>query len=328
MKKVYFFWFALLLNASFAFSQEDYPWNYTLEVFSQPYEKITYDTLGDYEWWEYWDAADDWFLNIGFTYEVMDVSVDELEFWHGDLIFVEPYDKVFISFGLALVDRGFISLTMPETYLLAQTTGELGDRVFIIEYDNAGILLGDSSEYVNVQIRLYEADNSLELHYGPCHVLPESYEDDGWEGPYIGFEDYVYANGVEGDELLFSLNGDPLAPEVVRSVYDQTGLVGTPPEGTVYRFTPAPPVSTDEVLTAPVSAWFAGTAIHLVSKELPLYDSYMLSDLQGRTLLRGHLPEGDTQSYDLALPAGLGRGMYLVTLQSKWGLRTTKVVID
>ena len=328
-----YFTFILFVSFSTTFcddllrAQSNPPWDYNLEVFSQPFEQITQDTLGDYEWWEYWNSADNWFLDIGFSFEVMGEVVDELEFWEGDLIFVQPQEKYFVCFGPALIDRGQKLGTLSATHLLAQIIGDPGERVFIIGLDNAGILGGDSSEYVNFQVRLYEEDNSLELHYGPTYVLPESYEEDGWDGPYIGFEDYVYANGVEGDEYLFSLNEDPLNPTITHSIYDQVGLFGTPPEGTVYRFVPVPVSGVEEFSFAPLSAWWTGGGIKVVSRDLPLFDSYELCDFQGRVLARGDLPEGGRESVHLSVPSALSPGLYALTLRGEEGLLTKKVFV-
>ncbi len=331
MKKMYYVVLMFCLFTHVRILAQAPFWDYDLQVFNQPFEQITYDTLGDYdESWELWDPEGDWLLDLGFTFEVMDIAVDQFEFWDGDLVFQQPYDKLFVTFGFGLQDRGLFvngNIPMRATHLLAHVEGEPGNRVFILGLDNAGILGGDSLEFINFQVRLYEADNALELHYGPCYVRPETYQELNWNGPYIEFADYAYANGVEGEEYLFSLNGDPEDPIITNNVDDQTGLIGTPPEGTVYRFVPLT-VSTNEVLQRPVSVWFTGAALRVVSKDLPLYDSYALSDLQGRVLLRGDLPEGDAQHYELALPSSLGSGMYLLSLHSQWGVSTRKVWVQ
>ena len=54
-----------------------------------------------------------------------------------------------------------------------QTEGVPGEQVFTIEWANAGMYdevfdsSGSSLSYVNLQVRLFEADNSIEYHYGP-----------------------------------------------------------------------------------------------------------------------------------------------------------------
>ncbi len=322
---LFLFSFAIRFNQPLC-AQDSPPWDYTLEVFSQPYVPITQDTLGDYEWWELWQASNDWFLDLGFSFEVMDEVITELEFWEGDLIFVYPQEKFFVSFGPALVDRGLNLQSLPATHLLAQTTGDPGEQVFIVQLDNGGIFAGDSSEYINFQVRLYEQDHSLELHYGANYILPETYQADGWEGPHIGFEDYVYANGVDGEEYLFSLNGDPLSPTVVHSIYDQTGLIGTPPEGTVYRFVPVV-VGVEEPDLAPLSAWWTGDGLKVVSRDLPLFDSYVLCDVQARVLASGNLPEDRGESVHLPVGADLPLGLYLLHLRGPEQWRTKKVFV-
>ena len=325
---------ALLLSfflfSPIGLSAQDVNWAYTHETFVEPYVQITQDTLGDYEWWEYWEAINDWFLDIGFSFEVMDEVVDELEFWDDYLIFVQPQEKYFVPSNLSFIDRGIKLQTLPLTHMLMQVQGDVGERIFILELDNAGIFAGDSSEYVNMQIRLYEADNSIEVQYGPCFILPETYESDEATGPILGFMDATVPNG-EDYPALYVIGGDVLNPmgytQADSGSVDYTGLFGTPPEGTVYRFVPVPVSGVEEFSFAPLSAWWTGGGIKVVSRDLPLFDSYELCDFQGRVLAQGDLPEGGRESIRLSVPSALSPGLYALTLRGEEGLLTKKVFV-
>ncbi len=314
----------------FAHAQDSFNWSYNFEVFQQPFEQITEDTFVGYGNIDYWEPLEGLPLELGFSWEVMGEVIDELEFWNGLLIFFQPQQKFFYCNATSLIDRGILLNTFSLTVVLAQTTGEVGHRVFTLGLDNAGVFGVDDSEYINYQVRIYEEDNAIELHFGDALVFPESYEELGVQGEILGFFQLIEENAEDVYKFAY-LTGDPLNPSLattLEDIADTNSLIGTPPPGTVYRFTPVESVATEEVLSAPVSAWFTGSGIRLVSRELSLYDSYLISDLQGRVLLQGDLPKGDAQSYELNLPSSLSAGMYLVSLRSRQGVKTKKVVVD
>jgi len=122
--------------------------------------------------------------------------------------------------------------------------GNASNRVIKIEYKNVGFW-GDTTEndYMDFQVWLYENDNSIEYRYGPNSINnpTESYE--GRTGPMVLFYPSVNViNSGSFNEDGYFLMDDPVNPTVIvandNTPEPQNTIVGTIPEGTVYRFDP------------------------------------------------------------------------------------------
>ena len=66
------------------------------------------------------------------------------------------------------------SLGLDPSIIRWQTSGAPGEQVFTIEWANAGFYeeIEDSmsTSFVNLQVRLFEADGAIEFHYGPSSL--------------------------------------------------------------------------------------------------------------------------------------------------------------
>ena len=245
-----------LFSCTLLFSQ-----TYDLEVRQGVYEsleKSTSVTNG-----QVWDDLD-YVIPIGFDFPFYNITMDTL-FSGGDIIFFNVSDEsnagdslfsAVIPMVADIIDLGYASgEALSNISYLVQ--GVQGDRILKIEWSNVGFynsLYSDASDFMNMQLWLYEANGTFELHFGnsdianPFDIFLEN------SGPVIGLVgDFSQENG-EFTEFLV-LEGDPENPNVVfldedsyEYFYYEYALDTMPASGTIYSFNRiAPPVSTDEI---------------------------------------------------------------------------------
>lgn len=155
----------------------------------------------------------------------------------------------FFVFGADLIDRGYQDtlLRSPITY---KTTGAAGHRVFTIEWKNAGFyrqyfFTGDTTDFVNFQMRLYEDDQSIEYHYGPSNITQPELDYDS-TGAFVGLiEKLVFETDASAGESIL-LTGNPANPTST-PVYQPIFLNGTIPANTLYRFERIPTAVDDPI---------------------------------------------------------------------------------
>jgi hypothetical protein len=214
---------------------------YTLSVETAPYQPLQGGTALVSDVW------DDPVLNvsIGFPFEFFTETIQELATASGFSyisLAAPPVDDIFslfIIYGTDLVDRGFLDSVLLSP-ISRKVTGSQGSRVFTIEFENAGFYgdlftNGTSTDYVNFQMSLYEANGDIVFHFGPSVITMPELDFSGLSGPVMGLaQDYdAFNDAVNGETLL--LSGDPSDPDVLTS-YQNVNLDGAIPENTLYRF--------------------------------------------------------------------------------------------
>ncbi len=218
-----------------------YSQTYTLSVENAEYQPLQGGTLLVNEEWDNPELN----VSIGFPFEYFNETIQNLAATSGIsyvTLGVPPIDDVFslfIIYGADLVDRGFLDSTFLSP-ISRKVTGSQGSRVFTIEYENAGFYYdlftnGTSTDYVNFQMSLYEANGDIVFHFGPSNVTMPELDFLGQTGPLMGLaQDYdAFHDIVLGETLL--LAGDPASPSVLTN-YQNVYLDGTIPENTLYRF--------------------------------------------------------------------------------------------
>ena len=212
-----------------------------------------------------WDDPE-FSIPIGFVFSLYDTETSELYSNSGSagiLFDVESYDiedetfSAIIPMLVDLIDLGYDSgESLSNISYLVE--GEEGSRICKVEWSNAGffedINYGAGADFVNIQLWLYEEDNSIEFHFGNSDVSnPDSFL--GNTGPAMG----LISNFNNETETIFDeffvLTGDPANPNIVfldedsyDYFYDENALEAMPESGTIYRFARlSPPVSTDEI---------------------------------------------------------------------------------
>jgi hypothetical protein len=213
--------------------------------------------------------------------------------------------------------------------LVYQIEGSQGNRIIKAEWKNATIDGGDTADYVNFQIWLYEANGAMEVHFGPSFIKnPHDFNigngGSNFTGPPVG----VYISSIkpkDNGKVLQSiyLSGDPDNPTIVKT--GLASLKSMPKNGTVYTFTDKNATDVNE--TAPIPSQlkiYPDPAKDYVSLE---YNgcgqpaSISIEDLTGRCLKSiqcGNVSSNQSIQFSTA---DMKPGLYLVKLQN--GVNTT-----
>ena len=146
-----------------------------LEEMYNPLEKATLIDSTSYDYEAGWDDPE-FSVPLGFTFSFLGNEIESLDqIGLGSLMFgmatsQAPLFCGLMPVGFDLADRGIAG--EDPSLIRYQTTGNIGERVFAIEWHNAGlyeeIFESDTVPVssLNFQIWLYETDNSIEFRYG------------------------------------------------------------------------------------------------------------------------------------------------------------------
>ncbi|MEZ4913085.1 MAG: hypothetical protein R2798_03410 [Chitinophagales bacterium] len=184
----------------------------------------------------YWDD-EIYEMPIGFSFEFdgqtySSVFVDT----NGALLFQNPeivgsYLGAFASIAdLAGLSDGSSTIR----YFL---DGQPGNRILIIDWQNAGFYDDTEGFFLNFQIWLYEGTNQIAFHFGENNLTDSAFD--------LFFQDFsgTYITGVSYDTEAYILTGNIVDPFFVyvnteaSDIFSDFGYV--PYAGTVYLFTPA-----------------------------------------------------------------------------------------
>ena len=242
---------ALTLALPFSLTAQNLP--YDLTVLSQPYASLMEATAlspFQYDGDEGWDDPT-FSAPLGFTFDMAGTPITELtQYGVGCLMMGLTFDP---KSGSALL-HGVI----PTNYDLSDrainggepsiiqwsTTGAPGSQIFTIEWANAGLydeVFGPDTvtfSYVNLQVRLFEADNSIEYHYGPSDIAEAiTASEPQVSGLLLSVDTDSYFGNI------VALGGNPSAPDMTLLTalddwYYGPAMSSYPADGTVYRFGP------------------------------------------------------------------------------------------
>lgn len=189
-------------------------------------------------------------IPLGFTYKVGSVSINTIHIYEDGMGGALATNQngggsdVGLLFPIAqdLVDRGFGTSTSLSN-ISYKTEGSVGNRVTIIEWNNAGFFDDLSqNDFINIQVWFYEGTNIMEYRYGPSRVdnPVDSYEE--YPGPLVAFAPRINSNTGIAIETAYLFEGNPENPTVLvfqpGEELNGDSLVGTIPTGTIYRFIP------------------------------------------------------------------------------------------
>lgn len=195
-----------------------------------------------------WDDPD-LSIPIGFSFEFFSRTIQELSLRSNFNIITLSENTItntyslFLLFGADLVDRGLAD-SIHLSPITRKLEGNVGSRVMTVEWENAGFfgeLLsnGTTNDYVNFQMKLYEASGDIVYHFGPSSVTMPGLAYSSQPGPAVGIaEDYDGDFDIVNGEIIL-LSGEPSDPDVNTDYMNYT-LNGTIPENTVYRFSREP----------------------------------------------------------------------------------------
>jgi hypothetical protein len=129
----------------------------------------------------------------------------------------------FVAFGADMVNG-------TKSY---EVTGTAGQRILKLQFKNMNFAHDfNVSDTIDYQVWFFEADNSIEVHFGRSYIqnaVWSYYYNEG--GPYVG----LYQS-VGGGYYRLNLKGNASAP--VADTAAGLRLQGTPVSGQVYRFAP------------------------------------------------------------------------------------------
>lgn len=195
-----------------------------------------------------WDDPE-LFIPIGFSFEFFSRTIQELSLRSNFNIITLSENtlnntySLFLLFGSDLVDRG-LGDSIHLSPITRKLEGNAGSRVMTVEFENAGffgefLTNGTTNDYVNFQMKLYEASGDIVYHFGPNSVTMPGLAYSGQAGTASGIaEDYDGDFDIVNGEIIL-LSGDPSDPDVNTDYMNYT-LNATIPENTVYRFSREP----------------------------------------------------------------------------------------
>lgn len=308
----------LMLSAISAQSQLPYD----LIVLDQPYEALTEATALDSNQFDLgigWDDPE-FSVPLGFDFDFSGQSIsswDQLGL--GTLMMGTSIDDKsglpllhgVIPTGFDVIDRGLVGLD--PSIIRWQTSGAPGEQVFSIEWANAGFYeeLEDSTSisFLNLQVRLFEADGALEFHYGPSVIEDPTLFEPAICGLLLNLDPFSYSADI------YALDGAPSDPNIVSYTaieewYYGAYLLSHPADGTVYRWAPAETTLVTEQMGTQVTAWPNPTGGR-VKVGFDGEHAWSLSDALGREILKGYGRDG----LDLDL-GDLDAGAYLFRLDN------------
>jgi hypothetical protein len=271
-------------------------------------------------------------IPIGFNFEFYTKTINEItlpSFFSIISILDEPSDiaSVFILFGADLVDRGILEGTHLSP-IKTVVTGSPGSRIFTLEFDNAGFyvdlfLNGSSTDFVNLQLKLYEETGDIVYHFGPRLISMPQLEYVGFDGPFMGIaEDFDLAQDVVNGEIIL-LSGDPLDPDVITE-YGEFALGSTIPENTLYRFSREDVSAVTSVSASHEPFYFPNPATDFIYLKAGLTDEVIspveIYSLDGRLVKRF----AETSTCDIS---DLSAGWYELKFKCSAGIRSQKLVV-
>ena len=147
--------------------------------------------------------------------------------------------NVLLMLSAYIVDRGLEadSAISPVTY---KTEGSAGHRIFTLEFENIGFGFGETdngvyTDYINYQLKIYEANGDIEVHVGPYQIDSPELDFEGHAGPSIGLVEAFDFNAGQPNGEICLLDGNPTAPTVITNSI-AAELNWPIPPNTVYKF--------------------------------------------------------------------------------------------
>ena len=325
MKK---FYLSLIVFCLFSF-RTAFGQTYELTVTSAPFQFLQNGTPAVTGVWD--DPG--FTLPLGFQFEFFGESTSTLyaidQFVGGLLAANLDVNSlnILLPFATDLIDRGYDSNT-PMSPITYATTGAAGNRVFTLEYENAGFysgevgLDGNRIDNISLQMRIYEATGNIEVHIGPYDIsnAPLDFEA---PGPQIGFvEDFDFVAGtVDGEVML--LSGNPLNPSIVTD--SLAAFVNWPiPENTVYRFSTGVTAVDDIVKVKKEAFYYPNPAKDMISLKSSFSSSVVAPVRIFNTLGEMIMLDDEPATIDIS---SLAPGMYHLNFETADGLVMEKISI-
>ena len=321
--------FVFLSVGTFA---QEFPYEFT--VTNEAYAHFEDGTDAVLNTWDDPDAM----LPMGFDFYFFERQVDtwylNSDFGTGGALIGDPGPNgtvpIFFVYGSDLIDIGYLQDSLIST-ITYKTTGDAPNRVFHLQYDNCGFYSevvgsGTAGDQINLQMRMYEGSNDIEIHFGPNSIKNPDLAHDGMGGTSILMVDSLTTNITF--DTLWLLQGDGQAPEVNPFNDDEVDdlgpgdfLTSDPSNGTLYRFSSSFVNVEEEVARAGLYV-YPNPSRDVVWVQSPAQGNqpFVLRNMSGAVVLDGTLRPGQNH-VDLG---GLPAGLYL--LDTPASSRPTRIV--
>lgn len=228
---------------------------------------------------------------------------------------------ILAGFVCDLQDLGNLTGTTGISPIRMQTTGTTPNQIVKIEFVNAGFYTGDSTEFANFQIWIYE-NNTIEYRFGPNSYLSGTNAFDGSTGPIVGIGNDV-TNGLDEMYLLDSISASPVMV-FLQNATSPLELDDAPANGKIYRFektTPANSLSSNEQKT---KIYPNPANDFLYISDVQRGDFISLLNMDGQIVW-----SAQAQQPKVEIPVSeLPQGLYLLSTNNKWNYRVEKILIQ
>ena len=235
MKTLYFFLLLFFINTVFSQSV------YNFEADNNTYQDLTNATVlttGD------WDDPG-FNIPIGFDFQLGTFNFNTISIadWSLGGIVSTTNNTTGIVPIMLLIEQDIISLSNTTSPISYTTTGTSGNRIFKLEWKNFGFFDDSTgSDFMNMQLWLYEGSNIIEYHYGNTSINNPAESFEGKTGPSIALLTGYNMDISEITDETYILSGNPVNPNVFTYHAGETGsptaIDGVIPSGTIYRFIP------------------------------------------------------------------------------------------
>jgi len=278
MKKNYLF---ILLIAFSTYAQK-----YTLISQTSAYSNLTSTTSinNDVPWDD--DLYD---LTLPFPFKINNISIANWQISSNGTLWgrtsTPDIDTALTLINSDLADLNLFTNNPSASPISYKIEGATGSRVLKIQFLNASFLDNGniSGNQINFQVWLYETSNIIEYRYGPSNASTSDLANNN--GNYIGLATIDWLNfNVLDSHTITSLSNPALSlsPNPVT-------LLGTPANGTVYRFTPINLGINENELNENnfISLYPNPTSsiLYLKTNDNSILDKISIMDLTGRTVL-------------------------------------------
>jgi len=247
----------------FFFSIYIYPQSYDFKYFIEDYQNIDADQstiLLKSQEWNWSPFNNQYYIPIGFTFRIEESTYDSIFISPQGFVnffqncnanesgqIVPPILYVYFS---DFDDRGWWigDGETPMTTIHYLTEGEIGNRIFKIEWNNVGFFdsVGEGDDFVNFQVWLYESDYRIEIHFG-SNFITDTNDEDTWfnfDGPLMAWIYYTDCELTADEPDMLLVTGNENTPNHQFVTTEEFAMLNTqtidnaPNKNTVYQFKP------------------------------------------------------------------------------------------
>ncbi len=225
--------------------------DYSFDVRTESYSNLQNSTsLNNGEIWD----DPQYVIPVGFDFRYFSQTITEVslsDFGLGAFLSASSgtigTTAILIPYSMDIADRGLLTENSSNPKSLSNISyvleGSKGNQILKIEWNNAGFFADmdsnqTSTDYVNLQVWLFEGSNAIEVHFGPKLISQPDLVFEGEPGSVVALVEEINMSTGDADGI-YLLTGNPVNPTFRHFTEEDTvggTLSGIIPENTVYRF--------------------------------------------------------------------------------------------